>query len=54
MPYLDVFGFIPKNSLNGLIVNWCTGGCWFTPAILKSLCKSEITSKVAFIGFSDS
>jgi hypothetical protein len=22
----------PQNSLNGLILNWCTGGCWFTPA----------------------
>jgi hypothetical protein len=32
MPYLDVFGFIPKTALNGLILNWCIGGCWFTPA----------------------
>jgi hypothetical protein len=37
MPYLDVFGFIPKNGLNGLILNWWLGGCWFTPAILKSV-----------------
>jgi hypothetical protein len=22
------------NGLNGLILNWCTGGCWFTPAIV--------------------
>jgi len=22
----------PQNDLNGLILNWCTGGCWFTPA----------------------
>jgi len=22
----------PQNSLNSLILNWCTGGCWFTPA----------------------
>jgi hypothetical protein len=21
----------PQNSLNGLIVNWGIGGCWFTP-----------------------
>ncbi len=23
----------PQNSLNGLILNWCTDGCWFTPAL---------------------
>jgi hypothetical protein len=23
----------PENSLNGLIHNWCIGGCWFTPAL---------------------
>ncbi len=23
----------PKNGLNGLIRNWCIGGCWFTPAL---------------------
>jgi hypothetical protein len=28
----DVFLIHPQNSLNGLILNWCTGGCWFTPA----------------------
>jgi hypothetical protein len=22
----------PQNGLNGLILNWCTGGCWFTLA----------------------
>jgi hypothetical protein len=22
----------PENGLNGLIRNWCIGGCWFTPA----------------------
>jgi hypothetical protein len=22
----------PQNSFNGLILNWCIGGCWFTPA----------------------
>jgi hypothetical protein len=21
-----------QNRLNGLILNWCIGGCWFTPA----------------------
>jgi hypothetical protein len=29
----DVFLFRPQNGLNGLILNWCTGGCWFTIAI---------------------
>jgi hypothetical protein len=27
------------NSFNGLILNWCIGGCWFTPtaiAIMQS------------------
>jgi len=28
----DVFSVHPQNSSNGLILNWCTGGCWFTPA----------------------
>ncbi len=23
----------PLNGFNGLILNWCIGGCWFTPAI---------------------
>jgi hypothetical protein len=23
----------PENGLNGLIHNWCIGGCWFTPAV---------------------
>jgi hypothetical protein len=23
----------PQNGLNGLILNWCIGGCWFTPAL---------------------
>jgi hypothetical protein len=22
----------PQNGLNGLILTWCIGGCWFTPA----------------------
>jgi hypothetical protein len=28
-----VFSAHPQNGLNGLILNSCTGGCWFTPAI---------------------
>jgi hypothetical protein len=23
----------PQNGLNGLIVYWCIGGCWFIPAV---------------------
>jgi hypothetical protein len=29
----DVFLVHPQNSLKGLILNWCTCGCWFTPAV---------------------
>jgi hypothetical protein len=28
----DVFLVHPQNDLNCLILNWCTGGCWFIPA----------------------
>ncbi len=28
----DVFLVHPQNGLNGLILNLCIGGCWFTPA----------------------
>jgi hypothetical protein len=28
----DVFLVHPQNGLNGLILNWCIGGCCFTPA----------------------
>jgi hypothetical protein len=28
----DVFLVHPENGLSGLILNWCTDGCWFTPA----------------------
>ncbi len=27
----------PRNGFNGLILNWCIGGCWFTPALTKDL-----------------
>jgi len=27
----DVFLVHPQNGLNGLILNWCISGCWFTP-----------------------
>jgi hypothetical protein len=23
----------PQNGLYRLILNWCIGGCWFTPAV---------------------
>jgi len=26
----------PQNGLNGLILNWCMGGCWFTPARIRN------------------
>ncbi len=30
-----------KNDLNGLIRNWCIGGCWFTPwDFLGHICSS--------------
>jgi len=29
----DVFMVHPKNGLNGLILNWCTGGYWFIPTV---------------------
>jgi len=28
----DMFLVHPQNNLNGLILNWCIGGCWFPPA----------------------
>jgi hypothetical protein len=33
----DVFLVHPENGFNGLILNQCIGGCWFTPAIVKGL-----------------
>jgi hypothetical protein len=27
----DVFLVHPQNGLNSFILNWCIGGCWFTP-----------------------
>ncbi len=29
----------PENGLNGLICNWCIGGCWFTPAQVLTSCN---------------
>jgi hypothetical protein len=27
----------PQNGFNGLILNWCIGGCWLTPALMFSV-----------------
>jgi hypothetical protein len=35
----DVLLVHPQNGLKGLILNWCIGGCWFTPAIFGDLHK---------------
>ncbi len=43
----DVFLIHPPNGLNGLILNWCIGGCWFIPvmkiyvATVEALRKKE-------------
>jgi hypothetical protein len=31
---LGMGGFLvhPQNGFNGLMLNWCIGDCWFTPA----------------------
>jgi hypothetical protein len=34
----------PQNRLNRLILNWCIGGCWFTPAPLIPESLTVITS----------
>jgi hypothetical protein len=31
----------PQNRLNGLILNWCIGGCWFTPTLRDKLTRSR-------------
>jgi hypothetical protein len=38
----DVFLVHPQNSLVGLILSWCTGGCWFIPAqfLYKKFCDA--------------
>jgi len=39
----DVFLVHPQNGLNGLILNWCIGGCCFTPAVEdKTLTTREV------------
>jgi hypothetical protein len=56
----DGFLVHPQNGLNGLIQNWCTGGCWFTPALFGALMdknlkveshgQSELTATNAPVG----
>jgi hypothetical protein len=31
-----------QNDFNGLILNWCIGGCWFTPALLCANSSSKV------------
>jgi len=33
----------PRNRFKGLILNWCIGGCWFTPGLSRypNLLKTE-------------
>jgi len=39
----------PQNGLNGLILNWCTCGCWFTPAMfLVAQVISQLSAKLQF------
>jgi hypothetical protein len=38
----------PQNSLNGLNLNWCTGGCWFIPAMFLAQVISQLFTKLQF------
>ncbi len=42
----DVFLVHPQNSLNGLILNWCAGGCWFTPAKIGDILVVPLTDNL--------
>jgi hypothetical protein len=44
----DVFFIHPQNGLNGLILNWCTGGCWFTPAQIQAQISIQVSIQVQF------
>jgi hypothetical protein len=37
----------PQNGFNGLILNWCISGCWFTPAINSKVQTGLWTCKFA-------
>jgi hypothetical protein len=41
----DVVLVHPQNRLNGLILNWCIGGCWFTPAHFHNFPTDFISSQ---------
>jgi len=43
----NVFLVHPQNGLNGLILNWCIGGCCFTPALVESFPKIPRTQSEA-------
>jgi hypothetical protein len=45
----DVFLVHPQNSFNGLILNWCIGGCWFTPA-QKVDCDTTLVNARSGVG----
>jgi len=45
----DVFLVHPENSFNGLILNWCIGGCWFTPA-QKVDCDTTLVNAGSGVG----
>jgi hypothetical protein len=36
----------PQNRLNGLILNWCIGGCWFTPTLMATFPTCEFSMKL--------
>jgi hypothetical protein len=46
----------PQNGLNGLILNWCIGGCWFTPAVgsqIRGISLVKASNIFAHFWFSD-
>jgi len=39
----------PENDLNGLIRNWCIGGCWFTPALQQQCSVCDLAKNISHI-----
>ncbi len=35
----------PQNRSNRLILNWCIGGCWFTPAASDAILNRQKASR---------
>jgi hypothetical protein len=33
-PFASLFGLLEGGPSSSLILNWCIGGCWFTPALM--------------------